>query len=109
MEEDIKEIEDILKNKDTKFWIGTNGIQAIENLINGYRELEEYIKRLDELNARDFVFKSEIQEKIEELEKENEETYKKFLASDRTDENLSTKGKMLEGSIQVLQELMEEK
>ena len=41
MEEDIKEIEDILKNKDTKFWIGTNGIQVLENLIKVYRELEE--------------------------------------------------------------------
>ena len=49
--------------------------------------------------------KSKIKEKIEELEKEKDETYTKFLGSNRNNESLSTKGKMLEGGIQVLQEL----
>ena len=51
---------------------------------------------------------SKIKEKIEELKNEKEETYTRFLASDRSNEELSTKGKMLEGSIQVLQEMLEE-
>ena len=46
---------------------------------------------------------------IEELEKENEQTYTKFLASDRANANLGTKGKMIEGAILVLKELMEDK
>ena len=44
----------------------------------------------------------------EELEQENNETYTKFLESDRSNATLSTKGKMIHGAIQVLQELMEE-
>ena len=52
--------------------------------------------------------KSKIKEKIEELEKQKEETYTKFLAGNRKDEFLSTKGKMLEGATRALQELIEE-
>lgn len=50
--------------------------QAIKNLLTRYKqlkkenkELKEYIQRLDELNSKDFIFKSEIKEKIEELDK----------------------------------------
>ena len=50
MEEDIKMIEDVLKDKDTKFWIGTQGIQAIQNLIARYKELEEKVKTLKSLS-----------------------------------------------------------
>ena len=55
MEEDIKMIEDVLKDKDTKFWIGTQGIQAIENLIARYKELEEKINKLN--NVIDIIIK----------------------------------------------------
>ena len=44
-----------------------NTLELLENTIKRSRELEEYIKRLDKLNARNFIFKSEIKEKIEEL------------------------------------------
>ena len=96
--------------------------KAIENLIKGYRELKEMFDdiehehdRLDKRNnelifeLKDSIPKSKIKEKIEELEKQKEETYTKFLAGNRKDEFLSTKGKMLQGAIQVLQELMEDK
>ena len=44
MEEDIKILEDVLKDKDTKLWIGEQGIQTIENLIARYKELETIVK-----------------------------------------------------------------
>ena len=56
MEEDIKMIEDVLKDKDTKFWIGTQGIQAIENLIARYKELEEENRKL---TARKYMLNAE--------------------------------------------------
>lgn len=49
-----------------------------------------------------------VKDKIEELKQERDETYTKFLGGNRTDENLSTRGKMIEGGIKVLQELLEE-
>lgn len=90
-------------------------VQAIENLINRVKELEEEKQQvLDDYQdlgkdlAYNFIPKSKIREKIEELEEENNETYTKFLESDRGNETLSTKGKMLQGAIQVLQELLGE-
>lgn len=83
MEEDIKMIEDVLKDKDTKFWIGTQGIQAIENLIARYKELEEgkaltkkqeamllkAIKQSAEeqitKEIKNYILKSKVKEKIE--------------------------------------------
>ena len=49
-----------------------------------------------------------VKDKIEELKQERDETYTKFLGGNRTDENLSTREKMIEGGIKVLQELLEE-
>ena len=118
MEEDIKILENIKKFVEIEFkhYITDRELKAIENLIKGYRELKESIKQLDKLTfefsnevAREYIPKSKIKEKIEELEKENEQTYTKFLASDRANANLGTKGKMIEGAILVLQELMEDK
>lgn len=42
--EDIKILEKVIEDKDTKFWIGTNGIEALENLIKGYKEIEKELK-----------------------------------------------------------------
>lgn len=96
--------------------------KALESLIKGYRELEEKVKVFDKAVKCDkcdcniceaeklllnSIPKSKIEEKIEGLEKEKEETYTRFLASNRNNEKLGTKGKMLEGSIQALQELLE--
>ena len=55
-----------------------------------------------------YIPKQKIKDKIEELKQERDETYTKFLGGNRTDENLSTRGKMIEGGIKVLQELLEE-
>ena len=77
--EDIKMIEDVLKDKDTKFWIGTQGIQAIEKLIARYKELEKnYINpnkarisyfdkgKGTKVVIEGFIPKSKVQEKIED-------------------------------------------
>lgn len=75
MEEDIEYLKKLTKPPLREEWdfaykLDKRTAQAIENIIKGYRELEEYIKRLDKLNSRDFIFKSAIKEKIEELKKE---------------------------------------
>lgn len=48
MEEDIKEVKNILENKDTKFWIGINGMQAIENILNRLEQDERVIEEMAE-------------------------------------------------------------
>lgn len=108
MEEDIKILEGLVKgiykygfdydvDGEKHDIIRYEEFKALENLIKGYKELEEkvtildgkeigyklaieelkkenkeykeYIKKLNELNSRDFIFKSTIKEKIEELNK----------------------------------------
>ena len=139
MEENIKILEDFIKYCEAKviskknnrafgICIYKDDIQALEDLLKGYRKLEEELKRekiwrirlekenedtCNEVNnnyiRKSLVIpKSKIKEKIEELEKEKDDTYTKFLGSNRNNESLSTKGKMLEGGIQALQKLMEE-
>lgn len=74
MEEDIKMIEDVLKDKDTKFWIGTQGIQAIQNLIARCKKLEKQMgKDLDVVYIKGVYderdkWKSKLQEKIKKYE-----------------------------------------
>lgn len=133
MEEDINILEDWIEISigNAPEWVKSDEIikiidykqiQAIENLIKGYREKEESEKYLYDAyqdagkkmfeyaeQLEDSIPKSKIKAKIEELEKENEQTYTKFLASDRANANLGTKGKMIEGAILVLKELMEDK
>lgn len=95
MEEDIKILEDMIKRLDkncfdiyrkasnTEDYLGTiigNEIISLEKLIKGYRELEErniYLvnerKKLEELlfmSNENYIEKSKIRNKIEELEKE---------------------------------------
>ena len=64
-------------------------------------------KELYESNEN-YIPVSLVEEKIEELKQERDETYTKFLGGNRTNENLSTRGKMIEGGIKVLQELLRE-
>lgn len=130
MNDSIKILEEFIKyfeaeatsikyRRNISITVGEDDIEAIENLINRVKELEEAVdnfmqgkaystKQLENVN-KNFIPKSKIREKIEELEEENNETYTKFLESDRGNETLSTKGKMLQGAIQVLQELLEDK
>ena len=92
-------------------------INAIEHILSDYKRV---LKENEELNYKlhskkialeiynRYIPKSKVKDKIEELKQERDETYTKFLGGNRTDENLSTRGKMIEGGIKVLQELLEE-
>ena len=102
MEEDINILDEVvgrskeLREKDFGMLIGTKQMQSIENLLKGYRELEEELKRekiwrirlekenedtCNEVNnnyiRKSLVIpKSKIQEKIDELEKLKKELEK---------------------------------
>ena len=90
---------------------------AIEHILSDYKRV---LKENEELNYKlhskkialeiynRYIPKSKVKDKIEELKQERDETYTKFLGGNRTDENLSTRGKMIEGGIKVLQELLKE-
>ena len=95
--------------------------QAIEHLLSDYKKLqkeneelknqEATARRINELLVQRYsnsIPVQKVKDKIEELKQERDETYTKFLGGNRTDENLSTRGKMIEGGIKVLQELLEE-
>jgi len=77
MEEDLKILEEFIKyyNAETisRKFVGTlsisvdeSDIQAIENLTKRYKELDEYYKEQNEVNAK-FIPKFKIEEKIKEL------------------------------------------
>ena len=131
MEEDIKILEDFIKyfeaeavstkyRRNISITVGEDDIQAIENLIKGYRELEkrnkQCIKVLHEKdiyyqNAREFIQdnsipKSKIKEKIEELDKQRMKMEKDDIGIGFT---LGNEWSDLKPKIQVLQELMEDK
>lgn len=70
MEEDIEyRIKRFLDECEDGNWYWDDGVDAIETLIKGYRELEEYYKEQNEVNAK-FIPVSLVEEKIEELIKE---------------------------------------
>lgn len=109
MEEDIKEIECFF-NKN--FFVNSNWAsvhrnemanleESIENLIKGYRELEEW-KREEGCSIQEvyelFIPKSKIKEKIEEYKKTLNKGENKYILSG-----------YYETKIQVLQQLMEDK
>ena len=79
--------------------------KALGKRITYCNELE---KDLFENGSNYVIPKQKVKDKIEELKQERDETYTKFLGGNRTDENLSTRGKMIEGGIKVLQELLRE-
>ena len=113
--------------------IQQNEINALEHILSDYKRVLKENKELQEdrnkfkkalgkritycnelekdlfENGSNYVIpKQKVKDKIEELKQERDETYTKFLGGNRTDENLSTRGKMIEGGIKVLQELLEE-
>ena len=94
----LKENEELKEDRD-KFK------KALGRRITYCNELE---KDLFENGSNYVIPKQKVKDKIEELKQERDETYTKFLGGNRTDENLSTRGKMIEGGIKVLQELLEE-
>ena len=83
MEEDIKILEEFMEDsKDyAQYCVSVTEIKAIENLIKGYK-LEKLKNVLDEQSLKealeDYIPKSKIKEKIEELEKKilEYETYR---------------------------------
>ena len=97
-----------------------NLIEKLQKENEELKEENEYNKILLDMNNNFTIDKKtgnykwnvieiqKVKDKIEELKQERDETYTKFLGGNRTDENLSTRGKMIEGGIKVLQELLEE-
>ena len=117
----LKENE-ILKEEKEQAWEEWNNLE--QGSYGTEQKLKQQIKELkkenEELNYKlhskkialeiynRYIPKQKVKDKIEELKQERDETYTKFLGGNRTDENLSTRGKMIEGGIKVLQELLEE-
>ena len=100
--EDLKR--EIKRQKDINTIINKKGLDK-----NYENALEKTMaKFLNDNIANEFLPKQKIKDKIKELKQKRDETYTKFLGGNRTDENLSTRGKMIEGGIKVLQELLEE-
>ena len=74
MEENIKRVEQLIErckqcksNACITCDICWSEVQAIENLLKGYKELEEYYEEQNEVNAK-FIPISVIQNKIKDLE-----------------------------------------
>lgn len=120
MEEDIKVLEEIINSIDFNneyqvFVLGINQIELIQNLIKGYKEIEEENIKLHteiaevvywesssvEQIKQDYIPKSKVREKIEELEKiiqkEEEETCGRCITIGKWE------------AIKYLQELLEER
>lgn len=92
-EENIKILEQYIKSS-FRLTLPENVLQAIENLINRNKELEEFIiKYYDEIRKEyeglinhkliDYIPKSKIKEKIEELDKEEKRELKGTKGQDR--------------------------
>ena len=121
MSEEEKEAVKYTENCLMKITMGIDcefDVNILDALINIIKKLQ---KENEELNYKlhskkialeiynRYIPKSKVKDKIEELKQERDETYTKFLGGNRIDENLSTRGKMIEGGIKVLQELLEER
>ena len=131
MEADIKILEELISWKGKSVKIRDYEITAIENLIKGYRELEEELKRekiwrirlekenedtCNEVNnnyiRKSLVIpKSKIKEKIEEINEEEKELQNTISDKEReeySDANIGYGLMVIENKRQVLQELLEE-
>ena len=117
MEEDIKILEEYIDFQ--KQWNLLNHekalITAIENLIKGYK-LEKLKNVLDEQSLKealeDYIPKSKIKEKIEELNKEEKDLRNSISAeeyAEYSDANISFDLMHIEIQRSILQELMEDK
>ena len=117
IEEAIERLEYIDRTYSCNDYYSIWDLKCIEIILSDYKRV---LKENEELNYKlhskkialeiynRYIPKSKVKDKIEELKQERDETYTKFLGGNRTDENLSTRGKMIEGGIKVLQELLEE-
>lgn len=110
MEEDLKLLEEFIKYYEAEatsrkfrgtlsISVDEDDIEAIENLIKGYRELEETYDKLAKHFVENHISKSKIKEKLEELKEE----YKIAL------EENSTKAFILKCQIEILEKLLEDK
>lgn len=93
-------------------------IKAIEKLLNEYKKLEKdlietlkvldigTLKNLNDYMKNEVIEKAHIRKRIEELKKDRDKTYIQFLESNKTDKYLSVKGLMLEGKIEILEQIL---
>lgn len=135
MEEDIKILEEFIDAVGEEYEV-VKEKQALENLITGYREMEEENRglRLDRRNLLscieaikhttplnmvsntdyyiqindNFIPRAKIEEKIEKYKKLGDEFYEKFLETNKTDINIHDAGISCDAKVRVLQELLEE-
>lgn len=75
--------------------------------------LEETVKKLNnqidlEYVENNFIEKDRIRRIIEKLKKDIQQVYRQFLESNKTDSRLHVEGIMLEGQIEILENLLEE-
>ena len=76
-------------------------IQAIENLINKVKSQEKQIKLMQSINiAENFIEKSKVREKIEELDKKKRKSQIEYSTIDEL---------IFDKKIEILQELLEER
>lgn len=105
-EEDIKNIEYSLLINNGFNGMGLVDIPTLKKLYEKYKELEEYYKEQNEVNAK-FIPKSKVEEKIEELNKKlnnGGKTYGRYGGCVINSENIMK----LQNQIQVLEELLQE-
>lgn len=114
-EEIIKEVKSMFKDDDSRFWIGQNGVEAIQGLLDLYQKekqkyndmincCNELMKQCNEENKRCSELAVELQsekEKKKELEKQNkilEEIKERYLRleSDKFWDNVILKSKVRE-------------
>jgi hypothetical protein len=114
-DEDIKVLEWVITNQ---LYIDThnecdyhNIYQAIENLIKGYKELEEELEQRIEQKVEDYRYvdkemipKSKVREKIKELQEE----YIQLFELERKDGERETDCKIVIGEMEILEKLLQE-
>lgn len=111
MEEDIDILERFLKICDedlfTEISIKTNGLtrNAIEHLIKEYKELEEYYKEQNEVNAK-FILVSLVEETIEEYKNKIDKLYNQKVWNEPMDTIYKNR---YVNYINILQELLEKR
>ena len=84
--------------------------EAIENLLKENKDLQKSVDQIydnyQDISKMYFNLTEKIEKKIEKLKAKREKVYIQFLESNKTDKELHSKGLMLEGMIQVLEELL---
>lgn len=122
IKEDIERCKELIKDKH-KEWIGLTNQKAIANVLNDYENLQNNVKKLNELSSnnerlieklnsgetftfnqigfieKNFILKQKIKDKIEELRKEHKkiEEISDFIIADT-----------IQPKIEILEELLKE-